>query len=296
MQNFLIYNNSFKNESESLTQSPCITCQRITTVNKLICFYQYSYFETKYISEITFSPDDNFSHIDPKKSFLNNNYVQIFDYGVSASNEDGSRIYVCYTSQIYNGTCFYYNTKTREFSKRYIIGYKCYGNNYFINLNYIKMSNKFIFSCKDYEFTFSFILFNEDMNSFETNITNAFPDFYEIDSFSIIYSFSSDKFFLFLIGKNSYDSNVYELKKYEISKFVILSNETELIESSQIKESTQIVESIQIVDSNQIAESTQIVDSNQIVESTQIVDSNQIAESTQIVDSNQILDSNQIVE
>ena len=54
------------------------------------------------------------------------------------------------------------------------------------------------------------------MNSFETNITIAYPDFYEIESFSIIYSLSSDKFFLFLIGKNSYDSNKYQIQKNEI--------------------------------------------------------------------------------
>ena len=49
-----------------------------------------------------------------------------------------------------------------------------------------------------------------------------------------IYSFSSDKYFLVLIGKNYYDSNVYELKIYEISKFVILTNESELYKKSDV--------------------------------------------------------------
>ena len=209
-----------------------------------------------------------------KKSFLNNNYKQNYDYAVSASNEDGSRIYVCYTSQVHNGTCFYFNTITREFSNRFIIGYTCNGNNYFLNLNYIKMSNKFIFSCKDYEFTFSFVLFNEDMNSFETNITIGYPDFYEIDSFSLIYSFNSNNFFLFIIGKNSYDSNIYEIKKYEVSKFVNLNNDSELYKKSDIIttnlikptiESSQIIEKIPITQSNKIIEPIPITQSTKII-------------------------------
>ena len=287
-QNLLIYNNSFKNESESLTTSFCITCQRIKTNNKLICIYQYSYIGTNYISEITFSPDDNFTYIEPKMSFINNNYVQNFDYGVSASNEDGSRIYVCYTSQVYNGTCFYYNTKTREFSKRYIIGYTCNGNFYFINLNYIKKRNKFIFSCKDYQFTLSFVLFNKDMNSFETNITIAYPDFYEIDSYSFIYSFPSDKFFLFLVGKDSYDSNFYEIKKYEISKFVIFSNDSELYKNSDVI-TTSLVKPTEIIITNGITESSQITESTQIIMPTQKIESTQIIVPTQKIESTQII-------
>ena len=300
-ENTLIYNNSFKNESEFLTQSVCITCQRIINANNLICFYQYTSSGTNYVSEITFTPDDNFAYIDPKKSFLNNNHQQNYDYAVSASNEDGSRIYVCYTSQIYNGTCFYFNTITREFSKRFIIGYKCNGNNYFINLNYITTSNKFIFSCKDYEFTFSFVLFNEDMNSFETNITIAFPDFYEIDSFSLIYSFNSNKFLLFIIGKNSYDSNIFEIKKYEISKFVILSNESELYKNSDII-TTNLIKPTEISITNGIIESSQIIVSTQlkepipITESTKIIESIPITESTKIIESSQIIISTQLKE
>ena len=265
-ENSLIYNNYFKNESEFLTQSQCITCQRIITANNLICFYQYTLVGTNYISEITFSPDDNFAYIDPKKSFLNNNYKQNYDYAVSASNEDGSRIYVCYTSQVHNGTCFYFNTITREFSNRFIIGYTCNGNNYFLNLNYIKMSNKFIFSCKDYEFTFSFVLFNEDMNSFETNSTIVFQDFYYIDSFSFIYSFNSDKYILFLNGKNSWDANFYTIKIYEITDFVILSDESDsFVKSTEITITNGIIESPKITETIPITELTQITESTQII-------------------------------
>ena len=117
-ENLLIYNNSFSNENEVLIQSDCITCQRIKAENNLICFYQYSYIGADYISEITFSPDDDFSHIEPKISFLKNQ-DQDFYYGFSVSNEDGSRILVCYTSQVSKATCFYYDTQKRVFSKRY---------------------------------------------------------------------------------------------------------------------------------------------------------------------------------
>ena len=187
-----------------------------------------------------------------------------------------------------------------------------------MNYLYITTSNKFIFSCKDYEFTFSFVLFNEDMNSFETNITIAFPDFYEIDSFSLIYSFNSNKFLLFIIGKNSYDSNIFEIKKYEISKFVILSNESELyknsdiittnlikpteisitngiIESSQIIVSTQLKEPIPITESTKIIESIPITESTKIIKSSQIIISTQLKEPIPITESTKIIESSQII-
>jgi len=312
-ENLLIYNNSFSNENEVLIQSDCITCQRIKAKNNLICFYQYSYIGADYISEITFSPDNDFSYIEPKISFLKNQN-QDFYYGFSVSNEDGSRIFVCYTSQVSKATCFYYDTQKRVFSKRYIIGKTCKGNYYFMNFYYIKNQNKYMFSCADYQFTLSFVKFNEDMNSFEANSTIVFQDFYYIDSFSFIYSFNSDKYILFLNGKNSWDANFYTIKIYEISDFVILSDESDsfvksteititngIIESPQITETipitelTQITESTQIIEESEIAESTQITETTQIIESTQLIESTQITESAKIKDSIQITESNKLM-
>ena len=117
-----------------------------------------------------------------------------------------------------------------------------------------------MFSRADYQFTLSFVKFNEDMNSFETNSTIVFQDFYYIDSFSFIYSFNSDQYILFLNGKNSWDANFYTIKKYEITDFVILSNESEL--SNKLDVITNIlVEPEEISTTNEIIESSQITES-----------------------------------
>ena len=300
-ENLLLYSNSYSRENEVLIQSDCITCQRIKIEDNkynLTCFYQYSYIGTNYISEITFAPDDNFSHIEPRISFLKNNN-QDFNYGISVSNEDGSRIYVCYTSQVSNATCFYYNTQKREFSQRYILNNTCKGNFYFINFYYVKIEKKYMFSCANYQFTLSFVKFNEEMKSFETNTTFVFQDFYFIDSYSFIYSFSSNQYILFLNGKNSYDANFYTIKKYEISNFVSFSNQSEYIKSDTIIASlvkpTEISITNKITESVQITESVHITESNKIIESTQIAETTQATESTQITESIQITESNKLI-
>ena len=115
-------------------------------------------------------------------------------------------------------------------------------------------------------------------------------------------------------GKNSWDANFYTIKIYEISDFVILSDESDsfvksteititngIIESPQITETipitelTQITESTQIIEESEIAESTQITETTQIIESTQLIESTQITESAKIKDSIQITESNKLM-
>ena len=135
LANNIIYNN----EAETLVESTSITCQRTKSSSNekyLTCFYQYTHYGQYYITEITFEPNKNFSHIEPKINYSIENGEPGFYYAVSVSNEDYSRVYVCYTAEGKNGICFYYDINQRKFSQRYILGNECQGNFYFFKLNY----------------------------------------------------------------------------------------------------------------------------------------------------------------
>ena len=138
--NILIYNNTYSNNEEQITYTSGFTCQKtISNINKkyITCFYQYSKNSIYVIGEITFDPDNNFTFIEDRK------YIELFatnynfQNGVSTTNSDKSKVYVCYTSYSLNASCFYFDINSREFSSTYTFGKDCRSIFLSLNINYL---------------------------------------------------------------------------------------------------------------------------------------------------------------
>ena len=305
--NSLIYNNTYKNSSETFLQTGCITCQKLINESKnyITCFYQYQSQDQNYqtnlnIGEITFNPDDNFSYIEPKKSFLNNEDKEGFYFAFSLTNEDNSKIYVCDRTDTNKIRCFSFDIKTRKFSKIYKFDYACQRNYYYFNLNYFKNRNELIFSCSNLR-NLTFIKFNEDMNFFESNTTISDSAFYEIDSFLIKYSINSQNYIFCLNGKINQNENNFTMRRYEISKFEIIKTESETNKISDLI-TNNLVQSTEISKtktdesnySSEITELTSKMITDEVNDSSKITELTQNSESNKLIISSEIYQSNKI--
>ena len=275
--NSLISNNFYKNENETMLQTGSITCQKIKDDDKkyITCFYQYQSITNRlYISEITFDPDNNFTYFEPKKNFLNNIGNEEFYFACSLSNEDRTKIYICYRTDNDKVKCFNFDTKKKEFSNIYSFDTACGRTFYSFNLNYFKKTNELIFSCS-YNQDLSFIKFNEDMNYFGTNTTNT-NDFISIDSILILYSINYQNYIFFLNAQPKINGNNYTVIRYEIPEFDdILSPESETKKISDLITAT-------LVQSTQLSKVDEINYSSDITELTQNSESNKLTISTEI--------------
>jgi len=292
--NSLKYNISYKNTSESI-QIFTITCQKIKNDSKnyLTCFYEI--FKDQYydISEITFDPEENFTYIQPKKILLTKSKTPDFILAVSVSNEDGSRIYVCYGAESNYPKCFYFISKTREFSEIYTFSNNNSGRSYYVfNLNYFKMKNEFIFSYLDTSNNSNnliFFKFNEDLDLIETNNTKVDTKFYYVSSFSNLYFINSQEYYIFLNGQISLIGD--KINKYEISHFEIFTGEPNLNKISDLI-TTNLVQPTQIAktdESNYLSKITETISeinySPEIEELTPKTESNKLTISTEIYQS-----------
>jgi hypothetical protein len=275
-------------------QDGCVTCQKIKkdSQNYLTCFYQYFY-NKYYISEITFDPEKNFTYLEPKKSLLNNDSVPYFDFAVSATNEDGSRIYVCYAIDTNNPKCFYFIITKREFSNIFTFNNLCYGNYYLFNLNYFKIKKEFIFSYVDHSGFVYFVKFNENMDLIQTN-TTKFENIYNIDSLSKYYFNNSQGYFLILNAEISLIGK--KIGIYKLSNFVNFTTNTKLNEISDLK-ATNLVQPTQIdkiIESNYLSKNTELASASEMSTIYEINDSSEIAKLTQNTESNKLTISSEI--
>ena len=336
-ENILALNIIYNNDDETLVESTSITCQRAKSSSNekyLTCFYQYTHYGKNYITEITFEPDKNFSHIEPKINYQIEDGEPGFYYAVSVSNEDYSKVYVCYTAEGKNGICFYYDINQRKFSQRYILGNECRGNFYFFKLNYFSNTKEFIFSCSpNNKFIYSIVKFNEEMNVIAPSNKGQY-DLSEncISSNAFLILYSQAKGYLLLTNNIcNNNENVFKIQSYELSnyfnssKIIINSSEinidtlttkvdiphilstvisksteisiiTEISDSSKIKTDIPDILSTEISKSTEISITTKISDSSKI--KTDILDilSTEISNSTEISDSSKKTESIQTIE
>ena len=108
----LIYYNNFYNNSETVVNINSICCEKIVTYdnnNYIICLYKYkkyiNYSDIFVIGEIAFEPDKNFSYIEPRQ-YTNPIFETYYHYSSSVTNDDKSKIYVCYSNDFTNASCF----------------------------------------------------------------------------------------------------------------------------------------------------------------------------------------------
>ena len=301
-ENNLIDNISYSNEAEVLVESTSITCQRTkSNINEkyLTCFYQYTSFGKYYITEITFEPDKSFSHIEPKINYPIEDGEPGFYYSVSVSNEDYSRVYVCYTAEGKNGICFYYDINQRKFSKRYILGNECRGNSYFFNLNYFSQTKEFIFSCSpNNKFVYSIVKFNDEMNMISPSGKgeyNILENCFSSNGFLILYSLKSSGYLLLTNNLCDTNENIFKIKSYELSnyfnssKIIITSSELNIdklttnIDMPNIL-STVISKPIEISIPTKISDSSKIKTDIPDISSTIISKPTEISITTEIIE------------
>jgi hypothetical protein len=232
-------------------------CQRIKQKDKndyVILFYQLM---SRQICKISFEPENNFT-------FSNKNCLDKesdFVYVDSAINDDYSKIYVCYTSGVNEGKCFYYNIRDNEFSQIYILANSCNKNYFFFHLNYFKINKEYILSCIDTSRNYFAIKFKEDIsfinppNSLKYNkIENC-----NIFTISIIYLSYEKKYALlnYAFCYNVEESLIFKITNYYIeetnetmnpdletiktNEIIIVLNESSVVTKDLNKESTGII-------------------------------------------------------
>ena len=123
----LIYNNIYLyNNTERIEGLNSICCEKMITKNNdtfITCLYQYMSNNTRFIGEISFKPHYNFTYIEPRKYFKLFSGINNYQFSSSVTNEDKSKLYICYLSDSTNASCFYYYINIREFSKIHYLGY-----------------------------------------------------------------------------------------------------------------------------------------------------------------------------
>ena len=302
LTNYFIYNNEF----ETFIESASITCQRTKSSNNekyLTCFYQYIHYGQNYITEITFDPDNNFEHIKPKINYPINDGETFFYYAASVSNEDYSRVYVCYTAEGKNGICFCYDINQRKFSQRHIFANECQGNSFFFNLNYFSQTKEFIFSCSpNNKFIYSIVKFNEEMNVIipsNKGEYNILENCISNNGFLILYSLQSNGYLLFTNNICESNENEFKIKSYELTNY--FNSSTILIPSSELNIDT-LTTKVDMPNtlSTEVSKSTDISITNEISDSPTIkfdisdILSTEISKSTEINIISKISDSSYI--
>ena len=330
----LLFYNTHGNYNENHGNYFTICCEKMTTNNSdnyITCFYQFNKDISLVIGEISFKPDKNFTFIEPRKYLTLNNSVNVFQYSSSVTNEDKSKVYICFSADSTNASCFYYDINTREFSGIHYFGYKCKRGFYVNNLSYFRKTKEFIFSCVDSVSLYSIIKFDENINLLQSNsygIYNLSAYCYSVNSFFILYSFEQEEYILFSSAKCEQNlNNIYSyslasfynttnigvlntdlisehentiktaiIKSTGISSFIKITKSTEIIFSTKITESTQISPSIKIIESTKISPSNKVTDSNMISSSTKITESTGITLSIKVTESTIISSSTKITE
>ena len=305
-ENILINNIIYNNEVEAFIESASITCQRTISSSKdkyLTCFYQYIHNGQNYITEITFEPDNNFEHIEPKIKFPIEYGETFFYYAASVSNEDYSRVYVCYTAEGQKGICFYFDINQRKFSQRHVFANECQGNFYFFNLNYFSQTKEFIFSCSpNNKFIYSIVKFNEEMNVIMPSNKgeyNILENCISSNGFLILYSLQSKGYLLFTNNICESNENEFKIKSYELTNY--FNSSTILIPSSELNIDT-LTTKVDMPNtlSTEVSKSTDISITNEISDSPTIkfdisdILSTEISKSTEINIISKISDSSYI--
>ena len=299
----LIYNNIYlNNNTERIEGHNTICCEKMITNNNdtfITCLYQYMSNNTRFIGEMSFKPDYNFTYIEPKKYLKLFSEINNYQFSSSVTNEDKSKLYICYLSDSTNASCFYYDINIREFSKIHYLGYNGRKGLYYINLFFFKESNEFIFSCVDTMNIFSFVKFKENITLIQPNVIGKY-DFskkcYDIRSFSIVYS-SKDKQY-FLINSANCNSNIL-LYKFNITNFFNTTENEEFDTDSIFKETntsetliTEINKSTFVSLSTKISGSTHMVIPKTYL-STEIIEP-KISTLINIVNTSEIIGTSQI--
>ena len=230
---------NYQKYSDSLLRNG-FACQRIIQEDEndyIIIFYQL---KSRKICKISFEPENNFTFSNKKCLEVDNEFI----YVDSAINDDYSKIYVCYTSGLGNGNCFYYNIIDNEFSQTYILADYCRQNHFYFHLNYFKISKEYILSCINTKFQYFIFKFKEDIsfvnppnNTTYLKIENCF----EIFTISIIYLSDEKKYALLNYGKcnNVLETLIFKLTDY----FIEETNETMYTDFKSIKTNDIIIDS-----------------------------------------------------
>ena len=302
----LVNYNTHSNENENIGYYYSICCEKMIANNNnnyIACFYQYSKYNSLVIGEITFEPDNNFTYIEPRKYFNLTDSINVFEYPSSITNDDKTKVYICFSASSTNASCFYYDINKKEFSKIHYFGYKCKSGLYSSNLQYFRETNEFIFSCVYSVPIYSIIKFRENItliqpNSYGTyNITNIC---YYVNSYSILYSLQDKEYILF--SSAICDQNTNNIYYFSLANFLNTTNigesKTDLIlEETNIKipKSNEISSSIIITKTTGIISSTEITKPTEISPSITISKSSLIFPSTKIIKTTGITSLNKII-
>ncbi len=205
---FFEYNNSTKTntlEEEMTPFEPTISgvvhninecgvsCQLMNRLSSdvVVCFF----------SGQTDSIKISYMLIDPDSYELlpsNNSYFVLSSYNfkgmrsIVSTNKQKSLICMYYADT--NGYCTTYSINDNSFTENKCYGAICSDNDYCINLNYIKETNKFVFSCIDYHNKLGVVMFDDNLNNTNT-YDILIKDAYDLTSASIIYSNDKNDYF-----------------------------------------------------------------------------------------------------
>ena len=125
----------------------------------IICFYSYYKDLKKILIGEIFDPENNFISLD-KIEYEDNLYPIYFKCAV---NNDESKIYICYTTEGH-AFCIYFDIINNLFSTKNKTATSCKIDIFAFNINYCKITEEFIFSCKNFFRNITFSKFDENMN------------------------------------------------------------------------------------------------------------------------------------
>ena len=316
--NILIYNNTYLNVNEQIAVTSGLTCGKtISNISKsyITCFYEYTKNSKNVIGEITFDPDNSFNYIEDRK-YIETLDTNRFINGVSATNGDNSKIYVCYTSYGLSILCFYFDINSRELSKLYKFGDNCKNNLFSININYFIKNDEFIVSCINKVGNGFFISkFKENIDfvspSFNGNFSKLEDSCFESKTCSVLFSNKYDKYFLFTYNKCYLLSLNFETRIYELTNFFNISInkslsssidnyedniKTENTEEMNIDETTEIYETNKITETNEITETNKVNEKNEVSETNEVGKTNEITETNDVSKINEVSETNEITE
>ena len=296
----------------------------------LTCFF-IATSTNKYLSSVSFLPENNFSTI-YNLTYTINNFNPNDQRKIISSKYDKTKALVCYHTQRSEAGCFVYNATDYSMSSVIFNFSDCSTRIYTSDIYYFDNKEQFIFSCEDGSTTLHIAKISQDLNFFEEyNMeTYKYNNCYDQKGFSIIYLKDLDIYSAILImvcnNKNvivnhlltnneEYCNNTVKYlnisKNSEINEYnndkVKFSNTIEIIKKSdlnQISESlithvfydsnSQIIESSLINETSTTSENAQMIKSPETIESTQIIDTSKSLESS-LNESTQLIESTNIV-
>ena len=189
-----LINTFYENKERQILYSS-FSCKRVKKNNKyyIICFYSYYKELYKILAGEIFDPENSFSSLE-KIEYEVNYYPFYFKCAV---NNDESKVYICYTTEG-PAFCIYYDIINNQFSTKIKTADYCKIDHFSFNINFFKITEEFIFSCKNYYRNITISKFDENMNFISEPYEFEIYNYYSLNSFSIIYIVQKGKYQILL--------------------------------------------------------------------------------------------------